>query len=296
MPDVQSKVLLIEDDPGYARLIRKALSEGADPAFAVVCVEKIQDGLEHLAKGDTDVVLLDLVLPDSQGLDTFVKVHTHAPEVPIVVLTVVDHDTLAIDAVRRGAQDYLVKGRVDSKTLTRVLRYAIERHRMQEALRSLALIDDLTGLYNRRGFLKLAEHHMKLARRTERGSALMFADLDGLKQINDAFGHQEGDQALIMTAEILKATFRTSDILARIGGDEFAILAIQANEDSAGILTARLQETLKDYNARSRYRWGLSLSVGVAYLDHQHPVLSIEELMAKADAALYEQKRSKRGA
>ena len=287
------KALLIADDLAYARILQERLSQETTPAFHVQCTDRLQSGLEWFAKEGADVVLLDLHLPDSQGLETLIKVHAQAPEVPIVVLSGVDDDTVALEAVRRGAQDYLVKGQVDARRLRCVLRYAMERHRVQESLRGLALVDDLTGLYNRRGFLNLAAHHMKLARRTQRGSALVCADLDGLKQINDTFGHREGDQALIGTAGILRKTFRTSDILARIGGDEFTILAIQANEDRTGVLMTRLDDHLARYNAQASCRYPLSFSLGMVYVDHDSP-LSIEELMIKADAALYEQKRGKK--
>ena len=287
------KALLIEDDPIYARVLRKRLAQDATPAFHVQCTDRLQSGLDWFAREGADIVLLDLHLPDSQGLETLIKAHTQAPGVPIVVLSGTDDDAMALEAVRRGAQDYLVKGQVDARVLGRVLRYAMERHRTQESLRGLALVDDLTGLYNRRGFLTLAAHHMTLARRTQRGSVLVCADLDGLKQINDTFGHQEGDQALIATAAMLRKTFRASDILARIGGDEFTVLAVQANEDSTNVLMARLDDHLRRHNAQASCRYPLSFSLGMAYIDHD-AAASIETFLIKADAALYEQKRGKK--
>ncbi|MBI2494976.1 MAG: diguanylate cyclase response regulator, partial [Candidatus Omnitrophica bacterium] len=215
-----------------------------------------------------------------------------APEVPIVVLTVLDDDAVALEAVRQGAQDYLVKGQVPAERLSRVIGYAIERHRMQTTLQGLSLVDELTRLYNRRGFLNLAAQHLKLAQRTKRGLSLAFIDLDGLKHINDTFGHHEGDRALVETAEILKRTFRSSDIMARIGGDEFAILAIEAQEDSGGRLASRLQDKVREHNAQQQRSHELSLSMGIAHLDPQSPS-SVEGLMTRADQALYEHKRSK---
>lgn len=162
-----------------------------------------------------------------------------------------------------------------------------------QELRALSFRDELTGLYNRRGFLTLAQHQLKIARRTNSGLLLCFIDLDGLKQINDAFGHREGDQALIKTAELLRKVVRDSDIIARMGGDEFTILAIDASDDSAESIVARLQESLKNYTAQEDRHYELSLSVGVARCDPEN-ALSIEELMRMADEALYRQKRSKR--
>ncbi|MBI2495958.1 MAG: diguanylate cyclase, partial [Candidatus Omnitrophica bacterium] len=219
MSDQRIRVLVVEDDAHYANLLTAALSGETARLFQVEWVETLQAGFAHLANGSTDAVLLDLFLPDSNGLDTFERVRMHAPEVPIVVLTVLDDDAVALEAVRQGAQDYLVKGQVPAERLSRVIGYAIERHRMQTILRSLSLVDELTHLYIRRGFLNLATQHLKLAQRTKRGLSLAFIDLDGLKQINDTLGHHEGDCALVETAEILKRTFRSSDIMARIGGD-----------------------------------------------------------------------------
>lgn len=286
------RVLVVEDDAIYANLLKAALSGETARIFQVEWAETLQAGLAHLANSSTDVVLLDLFLPDSNGLDTFERVRMHAPEVPIVVLTVLDDDAVALEAVRQGAQDYLVKGQVPAERLSRVIGYAIERHRMQTTLRSLSLVDELTQLYNRRGFLNLAAQHLKLAQRTKRGLSLAFIDLDGLKQINDTCGHHEGDLALVETAEILKRTFRSSDIMARLGGDEFAILAIEAQEDSGGRLARRLQDKVREHNAQQQRSHELSLSMGIAHLDPQSSS-SVEGLMTRADQALYEQKRSK---
>ena len=129
------KVLLIEDNPGDARLIREMLIAMKGRAFDVECADRLSIGLDHLAEGGIDVILLDLSLPDSQGLDTFVRAQAQASGVPIVVLTGLDDETLAVRAVQEGAQDYLVKGHVDGYSLTRAIRYAIERKRAEEALK-----------------------------------------------------------------------------------------------------------------------------------------------------------------
>nr|MBC8264603.1 GGDEF domain-containing protein [Anaerolineales bacterium] len=164
------------------------------------------------------------------------------------------------------------------------------RVRMEETLRALALIDDLTNLYNRRGFITLGQQQLKAANRAKRRMVLLFADFDGLKQINDALGHPEGDRALIETADVLRETFRESDIIARIAGDEFVVLAIETNGVPAEILITRLQQSLEVRNARKERRYKLSLSVGLARYDPERPC-SIDELLARADRAMYEQKR-----
>ncbi len=167
-----------------------------------------------------------------------------------------------------------------------------KRQQMEEELRALLLVDELTGLYNRRGFLTLALQELKLAHRLKKRMILVFADLDDLKRINDTLGHPEGDRALIKTAGILKETFRESDIVARIGGDEFVVLAVENQENSALRVNTRLQEKIKAHNAKATSPLKLSVSVGIACYDPRSPC-SIDELLARADNSMYERKRSK---
>ncbi|MFA5110319.1 MAG: response regulator, partial [Desulfobaccales bacterium] len=135
MFDQALKILLIEDNPGDARLIREELSEAGSWSFVIDWVPSLAMGVERLAQGGIDLVLLDLGLPDSQGFETFVKAQAQAPQVPFVLLTGLNDETLALAAVRRGAQDYLVKGEADGRLLLRAIRYATERKRVEEALR-----------------------------------------------------------------------------------------------------------------------------------------------------------------
>jgi PleD family two-component response regulator len=235
------KVLLVEDNPGDARLIREMLKEASAAKFKLLYVDRLDGGLKCLSQQTLDLILLDLSLPDSQGLDTFIKTYTQATKVPIVVLTGLDDEALAVRTIQLGAQDYLIKGELNKNILVRALCYAIERHRMQEQIRSLSLVDELTGLYNRRGFLTLASQQLKLAHRLKKRMLLVFADLDGMKRINDTLGHQEGDKALIEIAKILKETFRESDIIARLGGDEFVVLTLEKSVSSDDAITKRLQ-------------------------------------------------------
>jgi diguanylate cyclase (GGDEF)-like protein/PAS domain S-box-containing protein len=166
-----------------------------------------------------------------------------------------------------------------------------ERKRAEAALQSLSLIDELTGLYNRRGFLAVTEQHVAAIRRDNKVPLVVYADLDGLKEINDSYGHHEGDRALATTAQILKETFRSSDILARLGGDEFVALAAIEVDEGADSLTDRLQEQFRASNALRTRPYNLSVSVGVANFEDER--YSIEDLMAQADRAMYEEKRRK---
>jgi diguanylate cyclase (GGDEF)-like protein len=160
---------------------------------------------------------------------------------------------------------------------------------LQTELGNLALQDELTGLYNRRGFLALAERQVKLARRSGRSLLLFFIDVDGLKEINDVFGHGEGDAALKCAAEALETTFRDSDVIARLGGDEFAVLAIEASGQSETTIRERLTEYLTSARRQdSDYKF--SVSLGAARFDPWNPT-SIRDLIAEADQTMYEQKR-----
>jgi diguanylate cyclase (GGDEF)-like protein/PAS domain S-box-containing protein len=166
-----------------------------------------------------------------------------------------------------------------------------ERKRAEAALESLSLIDELTGLYNRRGFLAVTEQHVAAIRRDNKVPIVLYADLDGLKEINDSYGHHEGDRALASAAQLLKETFRSSDILARLGGDEFVALAAIEADEGAESLTDRLQEHFEAHNALRVRPYSLSVSVGVANFEDDR--FTIEDLMAQADQAMYEEKRSK---
>ena len=166
------------------------------------------------------------------------------------------------------------------------------RKKTMDDLHALSIIDDLTGLYNRRGFLTLAERHLRLARRMKKEMLLLFADVDGMKTINDTLGHQEGDKALIDTSNILRRTFRETDIIARIGGDEFAVLAIDAEHGTTQAVTKRLRETMHAYRQKNGHKYDLSISIGITVHDaRQH--CSVEELLESADKKMYRQKRNK---
>ena len=172
--------------------------------------------------------------------------------------------------------------------------WAVRQTLLERELRSLALTDDLTGLYNRRGFLVSATQQLKLARRNAQGLLLFFADVDNLKQINDSYGHQEGDLALTRVADALEQTFRDSDTLARLGGDEFGVVALEASSQNKEGILRRLKKNLQRSNAdANEFRYELSLSIGVAGFDPTYFV-SLEELMAQADQAMYEQKQTQR--
>lgn len=293
MPSPSINVLLIEDNPIEARVLRAVLEKCGKsalldaPVYNLVCATTLDQGMSRLNEGGVDIVLLDLSLPDSHGLQTLVQLREQETDVPIVVLTGMKDETLAVAAVQAGAQDYLMKGQTDSQLITRSIRYSIERHRL---LRSLSLVDELTGLYNRRGFRTLSEQQLKVANRAEKDCLLFYIDLDGLKSINDTFGHGQGSQAIIDAAGVFRQSFRDSDILARFGGDEFVALVVNADAEHDYIIKSRLQQNLDAHNSGDARPYRLALSFGVARYNHQQP-LTLDALIQEADEAMYGQKR-----
>jgi diguanylate cyclase (GGDEF)-like protein len=161
---------------------------------------------------------------------------------------------------------------------------------MNERLRQQAIIDELTGLHNRRAFMAIGEHELRSADRTGRPLAVLFADLDGMKAINDSFGHAEGDRALRDTADIFRSTFRASDVVARLGGDEFCSLLPNCPPDQATVVLGRIEEALRLH--RESRPFVLSLSLGVAFHEPGAPE-SFEDLIRRADAAMYKEKAGK---
>jgi len=162
---------------------------------------------------------------------------------------------------------------------------------LEEKLRDLSLTDQLTGIYNRRGFFTLVEQLLKQCNREKKRAFMLYADIDNLKGINDTFGHQEGDSALIDTANILKNNYRESDIIARISGDEFVVIPIGTTGDNIDKIMSRLKENIEIYNSGRDRAYKLSLSCGITYYDPEHPC-SVDELLRQGDQKMYEQKKS----
>lgn len=288
-------VLILEDNPALARTIENRLSSSRTPTFTVEHRDRLDLGLERLSKGGIDVILLDLGLPDSEGIVTLLRVHASSPTTPIVVLTALGNSASSLEAVTKGAEEYLTKGEVVWRWLPRILQHAIVRNRQKEGIRHTALTDPLTGLYNRRGFSLVVDQQLLLARREHKYPVLLFLDIDDFKQINDTHGHSEGDEALRRVARVLKAAFRESDVCARFGGDEFAVLAITADAKAADILVAKFKEKLRQENEKESRPYQLSLSHGVTVFDPRNPCV-LEELLRRADQAMYRSKRAHHGA
>jgi diguanylate cyclase (GGDEF)-like protein/PAS domain S-box-containing protein len=174
---------------------------------------------------------------------------------------------------------------------TGIIRDITKRKKMEEKLRSVSITDALTGLFNRRGFLTFSKKQLEIAKRNKRDFSILYVDLNDMKTINDAFGHKEGDQALIETANILSKTFRASDIIARIGGDEFTVLITEPKSpDIERAVIEHIENNLLVHNEKSKRGYNLSMSMGIAHFNPENPS-SIDELIARADELMYENKK-----
>jgi diguanylate cyclase (GGDEF)-like protein len=282
-------VLLIEDNPGDARLIVEMIAEEPDAPFSIHTAERLQLGLEKLSAGEISLVLLDLSLPDSFGLDTFARVYAHSPTVPIIVLTGNDDQTVALSAVKGGAQDYLAKGRLDRELLVRAMQYSIERKRYQVQLEHQANYDALTGLPNRNLFHDRLRQAVYSQSRSPRTVAVVFIDLDHFKFVNDSLGHSTGDKLLKGMADRLRAVLREGDTVARLGGDEFVlILKDQANDEIIFRAMHRIiQEVSQPMTIEGKELY-VSCSAGISL--YPQDGADVDTLLKNADAAMYRAK------
>jgi len=289
------KVLVVEDVLMIAKITEQMLKKSPTNKYSSVWKTRLADSIEALKTEEFDVILLDLNLPDSRELDTVARVIEVAPAVPIIVLTATNSDEIGLKAVQLGAQDFLLKGDFNYLTLDRAIIYAIERHRLQRTIRQLAVLDELTGLYNRRGFNTLNPDVIQQVKRGELRGYLCYFDLDRFKQINDELGHAKGDEALVEFASTLRNVFRKDTLLVRLGGDEFVAMGVEQQPDQVDDSLRTLGIVLSVRNGKGSSGFKLEASAGVTYFDRNGPH-SIEELTTAADAALYKNKESRRRA
>jgi diguanylate cyclase (GGDEF)-like protein len=283
------KVLLVEDNPADARLVREMFLEIEASEFELRHVDSLHAVFDVLDKHSFDVMLLDLSLPDAQGLQAVNHILTIAPQLPIVVLSGIDDAELSLQAVQAGAQDYLVKGQGDGNLLSRALRYAIERKRTQDRLTYLAQYDQLTDLPNRSLFNERLATGLKRAQRHRRNLTLMFLDLDHFKDINDTLGHSAGDKLLQDVARRLRHCVRGEDTIARLGGDEFTIIMseVQQRQDSASVAEKILDALSHPFVLDSEEVF-VTTSIGIASFPQSGG--DPETLIRHADTALYRAK------
>ena len=282
-------VLLIEDNATDAELVERLLASCAQPRFEVLRAASLAAALP-IAQGERcDVVMLDLSLPDSLGLVSLRELALAVPQMPIVVWTGLDDEASAIEAMRHGAQDYLVKGRHDGALLGRSLRCAIQRKTFDAHLARLAYYDQLTGLVNRTLFNDRLSHALARAKRAGRRVALMFIDLDEFKTVNDTLGHDAGDNVLQKVAEQLRGSVRQNETVSRLGGDEFTIL-LEPVDGAAGATTVaeRIIGRMQTPVSLSGEQIRITSSIGIALFPDDASDGST--LLRHADAAMFRAK------
>lgn len=307
---VDTDILIVDDTPDNLRLLAKILeSQG-------YTVRKSLSGkmaLQGVNRNLPDLILLDINMPEMNGYEVCqqLKSSEKTAQIPIIFISALERLEDKVRAFELGGVDYITKPFQEKEVLVRVKNQLLiqqqrqqlleqnqrleqeiqERLKAESEVRQLSLTDDLTGLYNRRGFFLLAEQQLKITRRTQTPCCVLFADVDGLKNVNDSFGHEMGDRLIFDTAQILKQTFRESDdIVARLGGDEFAVFIPCVG--TAEQFEPRLQSNVDRLNQQLGNVYKLSISVGV-YLCNSNQSCPLEELVAKADRLMYEKKRTK---
>ena len=284
------QILLVESDPVDARRLADMLHAAGAGKFRLSRAHELRQAKLHLQSGHADVAIVNLFLSDAKGLDVLAEAQCAAPAVTFLALHGSADESLAAQVLELGAQDFLVKSELTPDRLERALSYAIARQRVRLHLLSLSLMDELTGLHNRRGFVSLAEQRLKLTCREGVRSTLIFLDVDNLKCINDTFGHREGDSALQQIAGLLRQCLRESDIIGRLGGDEFSVLL--SHTDAAGdlLICKRLVQLIDRSNENCKRAYPLSVSIGA--VDISGPE-ELERQIGRADALMYEHKRAK---
>jgi diguanylate cyclase (GGDEF)-like protein len=289
------RVLIVEDDPDWALLVGEILRHTDTEAFEASTVNRLADARDELLKGGVDCVLLDLSLPDASGLDALFELEGIAPSVPVVILSGLDDEAVALRAVQSGAQDYLLKSHAEPAILARAVRYAIERKRSEVELAYRALHDGLTGLPNRSFFFDRLDLALSRSARSGHRGAVLFLDLDGFKRINDTHGHAVGDRLLSEVAGRLLRTIRPTDTLARFGGDEFILLCEDMAEAGQAVaLAERLGALCRKPFDIDGTTVAVGLSIGIVFVRGGGGVTA-EGLIHDADKMMYRAKRQSSG-
>ncbi|HVT36850.1 MAG TPA: diguanylate cyclase, partial [Nevskiaceae bacterium] len=296
------RALLVEDSMADARLLRELVRD-ADPTLQpeLTHVQTLAHATAAITGGNYDCVLLDLNLPDGSGVETVEAVRGASREIAIIVLSGLNEEGLALQALRRGAQEYALKGQYDGDALLRIMHHAVERNRVfadvdrqREREYFLATHDPLTGLPNRQMLLDHARLAITQAERHKGGLALCFVDLDNFKPVNDTHGHAIGDALLCEVGSILSQSVRDGDTVARTGGDEFIVLLTSVSSaEEAQAVSQRMADRISSIRELKGCAINIGASIGLAVYPEMGK--SFEELMANADVAMYEVKRGRGG-
>jgi diguanylate cyclase (GGDEF)-like protein len=290
--DQRERLLLVEDSIFQAKLLEDMLRM-LDVDVQVEHIATLAAARAALGDGGPRVacIVLDLTLPDSSGLDGVATMCSAAPDTPLVVVTATDDEALAIEAVRLGAQDYLIKGRIDPHLLRRSIRYAMERKRGELVLAHQAQHDPLTGLPNRARFAERLALAMATSEREASLVAVHFCNLDGFNRVNNSLGHTAGDHLLQVVARRLQSAIRPSDMVARHGGDEFTAVTVQIDGLHGAVAIAdRMRRAIAEPIVLAESELRISTSVGIALVSGTRH--TAEAVIAAADKAMHRAKSS----
>lgn len=287
------RILAIEDDEDDSYLLARMLEQDTGKLYALETTDILQAGIEVLKQEQFDVVLLDLGLDQSQGLETLQRLLQEKLSVPIIVLTGSNQLSLGEQAIKAGAEDFIPKSDVSSSLLSRAISYAIERHRLIVQLQNQALTDSLTQLPNRTALYERLESLVKDSERSTINFGIGLIDLDGFKNVNDTFGHRAGDDLLRQIAARLQKSLRKSDMVARLGGDEFIIVVthFHNSDEFMKVLTKKyhyLKKPIAIYANKQVHQIQLSASIGAC---EWQPPLSVQQIISLADKAMYKSKQ-----
>jgi len=299
------KIFLIEDDVDDADLLSEIISGEKENNFTIDQVSHLKDALVQIPQGQYDVIIADLFLPDSRGVETFFRVQKCAGSTPILVLTGLDDKAIALETLRQGAQDYLVKGHFNGPFLVKSIQYAIERNKILREfahateqlnranlkLDRLAHKDPLTDLLNRRGFQQVLTREVAWAKRHGLSLMVLIIDLDDFKKINDSVGHAAGDGVLKEIAARIQGPLRSTDFAARVGGDEFLVL-LPDTEAAEGVgIAEKIRKNISEkIISIPPHSLKITASVGVSAVSGQ--TSSIGEVLSDTHDVLYKSKRS----
>lgn len=291
------KLLHIEDDDGDAKEVQRYCYKEFDKEnLSITRAKSLQEGCLELKKNDFDVVLLDLHLGDSEGLDNVNIIKEQNSDVPIVVFSGLDSTEAALQAIRYGAQEYLVKGHISSRVLSLAILTSIERKFYERRIFHRAYSDELTVLPNRRAFLEYIKPQLISAKRWNIKQALFFMDVNDFKSVNDSLGHNVGDDLLKAIASRLKQTLRKSDFIARYAGDEFIVHSSSNHEmknDDFVNIAEKIMAAFSKPIKIGEHDINTSLSIGIAVFPDNGN--DIQSLIKSADGAMYQAKQEKLG-
>ena len=283
-------ILLLEDDDFDAAVTRELLEKCCRRSFFVHRCKFLSEACKHLSRGEFLAVLVDLNLPDSNGLETVREIHQASPEAPIIVLTGTDDTDVAIAALGIGAQDYLPKTALDSRALERVIQYAISRKQKESELTAKAYYDSLTGLGNRALLYDRWRRGLSRSRRAERQVGVLVVDVDDFKTVNDGHGHEAGDLVLMHLSAQLKKSVRNSDVVARMGGDEFVIVLENVRSKyEVDAVRDKLTNSNNYHVTVNGQAISYSVSIGGAIVDPQAED-DLMQALREADAEMYANK------